>query len=315
MTSLFATYAIEPEVFEDWHNVRLLLSDLGWDEGRLVATVPEATYRDKIKAALQRSRDSTKAHIAGAELKRRLRSSWVSAPRNTWFSPDRDWLEEVEHYHQSNERFRAVIASDNPRERGFVVTASELSDLHEDWQVSRGVEVDRHPEELAHVLAPLLKQGPKITLVDPHFDPCKRKFREFLAAIMSRAVDRPDEHNPSVEFIYHSRACDQPGDDPDPPRSEFPQYARRHLIQLIPDGCELTLKRWRERTGTDFHDRFIMNSDGGVKIGAGLSKQSSDGEKANVLLLDQALFRAKKNKFRQKSSPLELIDSTTLPAE
>ena len=315
MTRLFATYAIEPEVFEDWNNLRLIHSSLGSEHGRLVVSLPEKKkYTNCVKNALHRSTNTTSDHILRGEIIRLLRRSSVQI--SEWFSSDNDWLEAMENKQRNQNICRAIIASDNPRDASFVIEAHELHGAHPDWKISGDCEVDRQPTEIANTIAPLFQLASrKITLVDPHFDPCKHKFREFLATIMSKAVDRPDGPRTDLTFVYNLRACDQPGDSPDPPHRDFKLQAEENLTELIPKGCTLKLQRWRERTGTDFHDRFIMTSNGGVQIGAGLSKQSNRGEKTSVHLLSQDLLRRKLNEYRREESPFELVDFTTLPAE
>jgi hypothetical protein len=180
--TLLTHYAIEPRALGTWGAFQQVFEKLGFSSGRLCVSHPEkwgpavlALYADEVDR--KRVEEALRRHLAFRVVKcPPLGNARIG-----------DWWSGVE---AINDRLPLAVAIVRSSEgiRPGKVRAVELTRLSEDDLPEVGdTRVPRTAKDLAKVASELFRLSSRVVLVDPHFDPCLRKFQATLSELLGVA--------------------------------------------------------------------------------------------------------------------------------
>jgi len=269
-------YALEPEVLPSYERCRYFFEKFGIHRGRLLGSFPP-TWLRLVEAGLQKERDEgrctemefTRATVMLTNVKTCM------VPRAGDYNEKSSWLNNAENEH-FRQPFHAIIATQNPRRREFVLRGGELDETHPLWKVPASVSVDREAAAMAALVFPLLQISETLVFVDPHFGPETLRYRLAFKELIT-ACTRGRANDPhSVVYLTGTYAQND----------FFLQECQAQLPRLVPQGLTVRMTKLSERVGGQkLHNRFVMSERGGISLGIGLDKGSA-GESDDAFLLD-----------------------------
>lgn len=279
-------YALEPSLLSSWSDFRFLISQFGYDRGRLIARFPKR-WKRMVYESLGQCKDIERARIE--EALRRIDSRMVARHCTTW-EPDRDWLANAESEHRKCP-FRAIIAETNVRAHRDVIVGAMLDDtieyesLNEGdsrllWQAARSKVINRNAKDMADVIAPFIKRAETILFVDRHFGPENPRHRIPFEEFMSRLSERPATQMPKTLAFHCSNKAEL---------SFFRPQCESKLAAMIPAGVSVQFHRWES---DDLHNRFVLTELGGVAFLEGLDQYDGNGRGRSediVVVLDTSV--------------------------
>ena len=295
-------YAVEPKAIgESWENFTSLISLFGFERGRLISRFPKTWERQVIETAQATGMKEVKLQ----SLKNRLRKAKTGALIRTGRHYDPatgDWLDNAIRQH-AFDPFRAIIASENPGNKDFILLVDETGEINDDtslMKASSTVEVPRTGEALAGAMSLLLKSAKEMLVIDRYFnlenELYKETLREFFSVISKRQLTdvsceihcHDHKERPSINYVGSKSA--------------------NWLADIMPEGMSLKLFVWQEKNeSSDFHARFLLTDLGGINVEAGFSADGSH-QKVLLTLLNPDLCREKLAMFRRDSTDYKLIE-------
>ncbi len=256
-------YALEPELAASWHDfkdARYFKEKFGIRRGRLVSRYPKR-WKALVWQAFDSSDQNARKRLEG--LVTVLTRNMVV--RGSSFDGSRpSWLENAENEHERSP-FHAILARANPRNNPAVVLGHRLDEESEPrWVVHQSVPAPRDAEQLAEVVAPMLRCASKAIFVDPNFKPEEQRFCRTLGAFLAAMLRGRPGPMPYVELQVDQ---DKYG------RKHFEQHCQKKLPAIVPVGLKLYIVRWKQRCGGQpLHNRYILTDIGAVLFGHGLDE-------------------------------------------
>ena len=289
-------YAVEPQAIgADWPTFRFLMSQFGFDRGRLISRFPKGWLREVYAAAagvpdLHRKKMEEALIIA-------KRSKVVSFGRP--YEPRLGgWFENALAQHAASP-FRAIIAETNATGDDAVLRAADLDERDPLMAAPHSWMVRRVGTELANAMAPMLIAARRVLLVDRYFDIRDGRYRETLKACLDVACSGGGrELQCEVHFGDHESR---------PSMAEVERLAGQWLDGVVPVGTTITLHAWREKTGgEDFHARDLLTDVGGINVEAGFSAEHG-GENVRLTLLSSSVWENTLQAFERESVVYDLV--------
>ena len=290
-------YAVEPRaVVSDWQTFRFLLSQFGFDKGKLISQFPKRWFRDVYDAAAHWPDGRRKARMF--EMLRTAKGSQVVRFGRPYDPRLGGWLDNAVAQH-AVKPFRAMIAEENPNGQQAVLICAEVDALEPLMQSPHAQLVPRVGSELADAMAPMLKSARTLLFVDRYFDVGRPSYLETLKACLD--VVREGGRRPTRCEIHF---CDH---ESRPSLEEAERVASERLFGVVPEGVSLALYAWREKPGgEDFHARDLLTDVGGINVEAGFS---AEGEHQNVqlALLTSNVWQTKLRSFERGAEVYDLV--------
>jgi hypothetical protein len=276
-------YALEPDFLINYERCRYFLEKFGIPRGRLLAEFPTAwlkMVRERFSRELEAGRcselDLTRVEVMLGEVK----SCLVS--RTSDYVTAASWLSNAENEH-FRIPFQAIIATENPRRRDFVVKGAELDEAQARWKVANSSVVERNPKALAAAVFPLLKVSETLVFIDPHFGPENGRYRKVFLELMKASVaGRVRDPN---RVIYFTGTAAENG--------FLSQTCNDELPKITPNGLKVEVVKLAQRyAGEKLHNRYVLTERGGISLGTGLDTgEPGQTDDANLLSFDQYLHR------------------------
>ena len=278
-------FAVDPELFRNWKDVRYLTENFGVSKGRLISRYPkkweqlvrqaldgESTYK-----ALGPVDDNT--HMRVVEKLVSLKDK-MQTRIHEW-DDTLGWLDNTER-EGVRRPFHAVLTSSARETDDHILNFNDFDEGNPFWKVERERVVKRTAGHLAAAVAPLLKIARVLVFVDPHFDPYKRRACAALKAYLEAAVTKRGSGT-KLEVTEFLTAF----------RSEIREYeaeCNRNLPSLIPLGTAITIRRIKSMDdGDEMHNRYILTDRGGIRLAWGLD-EGKRGQTDDVSLLGESVF-------------------------
>ncbi len=300
-------YALEPELVATWTdrtNSRYFVESFELGRGRIVSRYPK-----RWKYLVWRAFDGTDvfAQKRLVELLNCLSEQMVRRSNIDWQTSPTNWLENAEREHLRRP-FHAILARANPRENANVLTMADIFDSASSWTVSRGRFVARNHEEMASVVAPVLRCSSIVIFIDPYFHPDRQRYRRPFETFLERTVHlRPCEEPTRVE-VHTVTNYDWTED-------YFRGMCETRLPQCIPEGMRVLVRQLSQKPqGEKLHNRYILTDLGGVAFGTGLDEGVA-GETDDVTLMDHEQYDKRWSQyggdppvsFNQDRAPFEVV--------
>jgi hypothetical protein len=155
---------------------------------------------------------------------------------------------------------------------------------------------------------PLLRDSRLVKLVEPHFNPHKRRFRDVLEAMLDR-LRSEGSFVPEIEL--HIR---HPGDK-DPFDTTPPSFTvsdlKRNLSPLLSSGWSLRVHLWT-RGREKMHPRYLLTDRGGIQIDHGWDEGEKDTETTPIHLLTRSRWEQEMERYRPDSADFCMNQATDL---
>jgi len=291
MDQLVCEFAVDPDAIDGWQTLRFLDSNFGWERGRMISHFPRKWERmvyEKLQGGLVQDQ---KVEICLQSLKRKLIR--LGRPKELQHG---DWLNSAKEEHK-RDPFRAIITRENKNRDPFILPLDDLHDGVPCWKVPTDAPIPRTAEDLADVVAHILKHAVEFLLIDPYFDPTKARYRRPLQEIC-RVARNPNQAQKTI--TYHLKADGNTG--------FFEQDCLREVPILVPTGWKVNFFLWNERAGgQSFHDRFLCFKYGVISFGHGLDENRHANDIVNVRLLSEDARLQRLRECDPATSPFDLV--------
>lgn len=293
---MISEVAIDPAVVGRDERLRLFLEMCGFEKGRLISRFPGDWERlvlnsDSSCGDVERQRMVEKLRLAKQKLVSRGR---IPEKRPTW-------LESAEAQHQQRE-FGVVVATDNPRNREWILHPDDAVDSNPRWRVEPSIRVRRRASELARALEMVLKVGREVLFVDRNFDPRLDRWTAPLKRFL-RVLREADK--PARRIEYHVDADrTQVG-----PVAEFEAACHDRLRPILRKDQSLTVVLWSAPPNSDgIHARYVLTDRGGVGVEWGLDEAAYDTTRhTDIWLLGQALYEERWAQFQEGTTKFKRV--------
>ena len=288
-------FAVSPELFTDWQDVRFLVASFGREEGRLCSEIPRKKWKALVLQAIKCSDN-------GEVMKKRLKEAASRLIKRALYcrqaTPEvdtTDWLAAALVAHELRP-FRAIIVDRYEGGRDDVLACDLRLIDHPLWKVSKDESVDRSTATMVGVIQAVLDCAGEVVLVDRNFRPEQQRFRNVLIHIMVSLATRP--HGPHIgKIVYHV------GDDI--AMGHLETQCRTCIAAHIPAGMTLEII---VHPRDELHDRFVLTDIGGVSFGQGLDESLGSGP-AKVLIsrLSDTTYKEWWRKCKSKPATFSIV--------
>lgn len=289
-------YAVEPQAIgSSWRNFQLLMSQFGFDRGRLISQFPKAWFKEVYDAS---------AAMKPVERKR-LEESLKWAKKSKVVRSGRPYDQALGGWlpnaiaQQIATPFHAIIAEQNPQGHPHVLVVDDVDDNHPLIVAPHTWDVDRVGIAISGAMRSILTSAKTVLFVDRFFDISKARYQETLKACLE-VIHASGGANVRCEIHF----CDH---DSRPPPEFVEREAHKWIRGVLPAGMSVTLFGWRERAGgADFHARYLLTDVGGVNVEAGFSAEGAH-QKVQLGLLPIALAESRLNALGRSSTVYDLV--------
>jgi hypothetical protein len=293
--NLWKEFAIEPDLFRNYHLGSEILSGVGLEHGRIVGALP--------KKWAQRVRDVGREHNQAAQqLKLIEKLNELKAaiiPRDFAFDGGRPWRDQASECHR-------ILPFD-----GIVINGTAPSCIdatlglagQQGWAHSRHLSIPRTASSLAKVLRPIICAAREMIIVDAYFNPSVALAQsKWLKPLRALAAQLTTDGRVTRFEVHALSSRNDPWDT-----GLFEQHCRNNLAPALPNGVALDAMVWKERDGgLQFHERLIVTGIGGVSIDPGVD-EGSQGQAYDLRLLSKQEVCEKLEKFTQAVAPYDLL--------
>ncbi len=289
-------YAVEPQAMgSSWRNFQLLISQFGFDRGRLISQFPKAWFRE-VYAASGAMKPVERKRLE--ESLNRAKKSKVVRSGRPYDQTLAGWLPNAI-AQQTSLPFHAIIAEHNPSSHPQVLTVDEVDDDHPLMAASHTWDVDRVGVAIADAMRPLLASANTVLFVDRFFDISKARYQETLKACLD-VIHASGGAGVRCEIHF----CDH---DNRPPPEFVEREAHKWVVGVLPAGMSVALFAWKEQVGgADFHARYLLTDVGGMNVEAGFSAEGAH-QKVQLGLLPMALAQSRLDALLPTSAVYDLV--------
>ena len=307
-------YAIEPDTLTTWDKCRNTLNLMGFQHGRAIAAYPsKKKWKALVRAACRKNTEL--GDHARKRIFRKLDQSNTKlvrsdAPYNYVHVPEEErWICNAVASQASVPRaFHAILSTQNPDDHPDVILEEDIDESHPKLDVPREVPVLRQPKELAAHVGTLVRNSRELLLIDPHFNPSKKRWRSVVQACIELAVDSVHD-DPSVTI--HTLHEDWSGTSPE----DFQRLCQRNICGMLSDRITSVRvccwsRRRRDHTPYDFHARYLLTDRGGYKLDKGLDEER--GVEQSVGLLDDQEWKRVRDGYGESNPFFEKAGHVTV---
>ena len=226
---IFREYALDPAALDSWTVFKDITNRFGFEHGRLISRFPEKWEKLVLKACGDLG-DVEKKKIA-LRLRQFGRHKLVDFDRA--YNTKLTWLNNAleEHLRQP---FQAIIADDNKDKRDDIISPTDVEETHPLIRIGRGGQIQRKAEDLAECCQLLLENSQEVILVDPYFDPSRRKWTNPLCQFLLCA----EKGRTLSRFEYHLKANAE--------GSWFGDECERQVSKHLSEHSEVRFLLWED---------------------------------------------------------------------
>jgi len=291
-------FAVSPNLFSNEEEIKFIRESFKMGSGRFISEIPKKKWFEEIRRIIRSNSENQpikrKRMLNATE---KIFREKILYKRNTQPKEDfSQWADYVITAHKER-AFRAIIVDKNPAFTGnYPILKSDIEIVdNEFWSVPRNIIINRDAKSMAEAIKPMIDCSQELILVDKHFKPKEKRFREVLFAILEIIQNR--QHSPSIKKIaYHI------GDNiPDMKKHTciigdqyekiFEDNCKKHLKDQLPKDIKLEIVMCPP-DADDLHDRFVLSDIGGISFGHGLDEYDGSGRKDVMLsILDELPYK------------------------
>lgn len=319
-------FALEPQLVARWCKRKEYLffkEKFGLRSRRIISAYPKK-WKKLVWEAFK-SGPSANDQNAQMRMTEVVQDLWQKAiKRPSTFPEILIWLEKAEAEH-AERPFRAVLATENPRQKSFVIPVHDLfENEHALWKIPNSDSTPRNPAEISETLSPLIRLCRQALLIDPYFDPNEDRFRQTLKAILNKCSGNVCgiEHlnielHTSIDRFFRNwdRGKHRDSVSESNVYENFVLDCKNIIPGLIPEGIQLKIVVWKQRDyGEKLHNRYLLTDMFGVMFGTGSDAASDPDstESDDIVLLEEGQYL---NRYKQYSATTPAFDLVGKPFE
>ena len=298
--SLWQEYAVEPSLFDDYSQARLLLSSFGIGRGRLIAAFPRKWQREVMR------RLSGYTDMQRTTLVNKLRKlDLILVARNHPYDSNRAWRDQAFECDRTDP-FYAILTDGSDAHKKSIDGTGDLEAMRL-WHVNGRTSIPRSAAELAVALNFIIEHCREILIVDGEFIPSGGTGDKWLKPIQLIATILASQSR-VTRFELHS--LDKP--TARWPTGKFSKDCSQHLPRFIPKGLQMSANLWSQKpAGIQFHERLIITDVGGVLLDPGID-EGKPGEMYDIRLLTNSECVEYFGRFNKPSATYDLVDSIVI---
>jgi hypothetical protein len=286
-------YAVEPLALRRWEDFRYVMEKLGFDEGRVLVTVPKKWIRQLLNSLgsvgdIERARFTTR-------LQRYKQDRMI--PSGSPYDSSQTWIGNASALESVGIIDKILISEETlgSEENIAYPTPSAIDDSF--FDNSREIRCANTAENLVASASILLEVSEEVILVDPYFrfdnKGCMKTLAEF-AKHVSRAG------RSQCISIFTSSDFAPKGSQ------QAVGFALRKVLPIVRDGFIIRVHLVdRENTSCGFHARYLLTTKGGIRYDKGFCSTDS-AELVDISLLDQRMHAELRQAFSATSRCLSL---------
>lgn len=264
---MFKEIAVDPAaVAASYMQFNHIIDRFGIPEGRLIAAFPSKWKRLVYEAA----NAQLKGHLDLKRIEVRLQKlpSTVFLPRERpGQGCSEDWVRAaIDEHHRLP--FDAVVAAIEVGQAGFLQPA-DVSSEHPSFLANRQWHVSRDAASMANCCGPCWSTSSHIKLIDPHFDPSRRRFKRPLLEFMRRV------RAGTMIDIFRGDQIDS---------TQYVAGVRGALEEI--NRNDITIRPFL-RPQDQMHNRFVLSSAGGVSFQIGLDDDATGERPKDIVTVLQ----------------------------
>jgi len=291
---IFREYALDPTALDSWDVFKDITNRFGFEHGRLISRFPEKWEKEVLKACGDLG-DVEKKKIA-LRLRQFGRQKLVDFDRA--FNSKRTWLNNALEEHK-RQPFQAIIADNSKAKRKDIISPTDVEETHPLIRIGRGGEIQRRAEDLAECCQLLLENSTEVILVDPYFDPSRRKWTRPLGHFLMCA----EKGKTLSRFEYHLKAHAA--------GAWFSDECERQFSKNLSEHREVRFLLWEdEEDPLDLHSRLVLTDVGVMKIDRGLD-EDHDGHTL-VTVLNDVEREDLWDRYAKRQNKYHLIDEVVV---
>jgi len=254
-------FAFEPEaITTSYRDFCYFTEKFGVSQGRVISEFPSKWKRKVCDSALATHKGSVECSRIIERLKMLGKEVVFNSGRKC-LDGNIAWIDQALNEH-ANRPFSAIIASSNPTANTEVLVASELDDSVVRFKATDQKHITRTAVEIVDCVELLLGSAKIVKLIDPHFDPSKKRWRRMLELVLS-ALSSNGQADVTLEIHRADNAL--PGN--------IKNYFNSSIPGIRPAGITVHVFLHPE---TSMHNRFILTHLGGASYHTGLD-DNEDG--------------------------------------
>lgn len=290
-------FAVEPRAIgADWPTFRFLMSQFGFEKGKLISQFPKRWSLEVHKAAGNWPDGPRKTRMI--EMLRAAKGRQIVRFNRPYDPSIGGWLDNALAQHELNP-FHAIIAEGNPSEQEAVLVAAEVDGDHPLMRSSHTRLVPRVGRDLAGAMAPMLVAARKLLFVDRYFDVQNVRYQDTLRECLEVAYSGGTTQC-EVHFCEHDRR---------PSMDYVARMAGGWLRGVLPSEGSVRLHAWKEKEpdGEDFHSRDLLTDVGGINVESGFSAEGGH-QNVQLTLLTPDVWEAKLQLFQPEAEVYDLVE-------
>ncbi|MEW6235899.1 MAG: hypothetical protein AB1656_10970 [Candidatus Omnitrophota bacterium] len=307
---LWKEYAIEPEVLDNWCNIRIFLFHLGFENGRILINFPSEgstmKWSTRVKECAKKNVKQVEYHRCVEKLNR------LCVPSNRHYQDEISWIDNAIIENKKNQFYAVIHNSDRNFEEDNFYLSQDIYEDHPVWKIDKTMRIQKNSETIARIAEPLFKHANKIKFIDPYFDPGKTWYKDAFNTYLKTVYQFQNPY-PKVEIHCKYYLKDKDGNIYD--SNKWKDVCQK-IDENIPKGEKIDIVRWRRlKEGDKPHARYILSIRGGMGIEYGLD----DGQKGNktdiYLLNDKMVSQIWNNYYIYESASSDKYDFLSLGKE
>ena len=278
--ALFSEYAVTPDVFDescygssDLCDVHIRqLQKVFLSEG-IVRDLRDGEWQRCFSTSMVPWHPEVKNILKNLTIKGRLASSVPELPHIP--QNNREWCKEALDSHKTLS-LNGIIVSNNTksayRKESLVESVEKLSSSTKCtwWPPKNSIRLKRNINDYKNSLKLILRHARSIMFIDPHIDPSKEHYRDFIQLI-KEIGNRPSKPPPLIEIhrkILRGSGRNGPLWDEEDMKTAFCNKFGSALSQL---NLKVNVFAW-----DDFHDRYLISNLGGISMPNGFDTSKSN---------------------------------------
>lgn len=334
-------YALEPALVVDWALAILgrYVGQFGLDQRRLVSDFPkdwkgqvygdflarfEYDYGHPDVANSQPILDAYLQLLTDCMVPRR-----IDLPYNV------AWLDEAIKEHTTRP-FHAIFASkQSAPPHPDVIIEKTVDDIHEKhWWLPTVKTTRKSAADIGAALRPVLQAASEIHIIDPYFDPGKKRFQDTFAEIVHQATTPPRAvplyplitlvTGVDREFKEHNRPSNE---DEERERirqernvaADILRKARSDLPALVPAGVTVRLVVLKKLVrGDPLHNRFVLTDVGGVILPYGVDDYDREEDHSavdDIIPMSRGIYDERWAQYVESVKGRAVIDPETIAGD
>lgn len=334
-------YALEPALVVDWALAGLgrCVGQFGLDHRRLVSDFPK-DWKGQVYGEFLARFDYDDGHpdvvssqpILDAYLQL-LTDCMV--PRRIDLPYSVAWLDEAIKEHTARP-FHAIFASkQSAPPHPDIITEKSVDDIREKhWWLPTVKTTRKSAAEIGAALRPILQVASEIHIIDPYFDPGKKRFQDTFAEIVRQSATLPRAVSPHPlitlvtgvdrEFKEHERPSSE-HEERERLRQErnvaadILRKARSDLPALIPAGVTVRLVILKKAVREDpLHNRFVLTDVGGVILPYGVDDYDREEDHSavdDIIPMSRGIYDERWAQYVESVKGRAVIDPETIAGD